>query len=417
MDEVLREIKALKEELKKNEIALQRLEALEKQVAQREATEKDAMKKMDAIRQEAADAKAQLDKIVRENRLAVARNEGVVSREHGLIVMAGIARSIICQRTGASYPKRFESEQQVVREFMERATLEAGAVTGSYLVPTINTGEIVDALEEVSDLLNRTDFRPDLPGNVDLSVLTARPVLQHARATVDTEMTASDPAFGQVQLRPDEGYVYFGIDNRLLQMSPIALGTYMLGLVRDSSVEGLANDLLNADGSNNYNSITGILQDDTEAYIHRMPAGKLAFSDLQSADITSVISKTLKRGRARGVWLMSIDVLGIILSIDRLGKEKIVTYDNQGNPLIWGRPVVIDEGMPDKANSAPDTTVLGFGDLATYVVGLVQGIQVASSAEDRFSKNQTTFRGVLNYDIKRKPVATFNVIRTAPQPA
>ena len=119
------------------------------------------------------------------------------------------------------------------------------------------------------------------------------------------------------------------------------------------------------------------------------------------------------RGRANGVFLVSLDVLGIISQIDRKGKLGIVTYDPNGKILIWGRPVVIDEGMPRIRNSNPDKVVLGFGDLKTYVVGLVQGIQVASSTEDRFGANQTTFRGVMNMDIKRKLGSTFNTIKTA----
>ena len=391
MEEVLRELKLLKEELRKNELALARLDALEKQVVAREASEKEAMKKMDAIREEAAHATAEARKQIEKSRMEIARGEGVVQREHSLTVLAAMGRSIICQRTGLSYPKQFANEQDVLREYISRATLEAGATSGSYIVPTITSGEILDGLEQVSDIMDRVDFRTNLPGNIDLTFLTSRPRLRYARASVDDTMTTSDAAFSQVQLRPDEAYVYFGIDNRLLQMSAVPLGTYMLGLVRESCVEGLCDALLNADGTSSYNSIRGILNETDERYFYRMPASKTAFADLTDSDLIAVMAQTFMRGRANGVFLVSLDVLGIISQIDRKGKLGIVTYDPNGKILIWGRPVVIDEGMPRIRNSNPDKVVLGFGDLKTYVVGLVQGIQVASSTEDRFGANQTTF--------------------------
>ena len=88
-------------------------------------------------------------------------------------------------------------------------------------------------------------------------------------------------------------------------------------------------------------------------------------------------------------------------------------FAQDGTPRILQNPVVIDEGMPDLAESDAGKAVMGFGDLATWMVGLIGGIQIAVSTEYLFGKNQTAFRGVLNMDIKRKPVATFMTIKTA----
>jgi len=410
--ELKKEFDAIRADIAGNAELVSRVDSIEQAAVERSESLTKIGAELEAVRSDYEALKAEVEKAHKASRLVVQRAEGVQDREHGLVILAAQAREIICRATGATYPSRYASEQDLLRDF-ERATLEAGATGGSYLVPTVTSAEIVDTLEEVSELVSLTDFRVDLPGNVDLPTLTGRPSLQHARASVDTAMTASDPTFGQLQVRPDEGYIYFGVDNRLLQMSPIALGSMMLELVRDGIVGGLANDLLNGDGTSTYNSITGFLNEATAAYLYTLGSGDTAFQSLAKADLTAILAKCLKRGRATGRWVMSLYILGLIQDMDRTGKAQVYKEDAQGNPMVLGRPVVIDEGMPDEGDSAAATAFLGFGDLRTYLIGLVQGIQLAQSQHDRFAKNQTTFRGLINFDIKRKPVATFITAKTA----
>jgi HK97 family phage major capsid protein len=411
------EIKALldglKAEVQRIGGGLARLDAVERKLAEGALSETAAKAELERCRAEIGEIKAEHTRIVRDSRLVQARREGVVEREHGLVVMGAICRQLMAERQRVDIPARFKGEAQIVREYIERATLEAGATTGSYAIPTIMSQEIIDTLEEVSDLVARTDFQPDLPGNVDFPTIAGRPTLQHARASVDTAMTASDPTFGQLQVRPDEGYCYFGVDNRLIQMSPLALGQVFLNLTREGVVGGLATDLLSGDGTSTYNGITGILNESTAAYVYTMPSGKTAFSDLTATYLRAAMAKALKRGRANGVWVLSLDVLGVIEDLDRTGKVPVVSYSPTGETLVFRRPVVIDEGMPDSADSAAAKAFFGFGDLRTYMVGLVGGIQIATSEHVRFDKNQTAFRGTVNFDIKRKPVATFITGKTA----
>ena len=73
----------------------------------------------------------------------------------------------------------------------------------------------------------------------------------------------------------------------------------------------------------------------------------------------------------------------------------------------WGR-LAIDLAA-DEANKA----FLGYGDLATFLVGLVGGIQIGVSTEYLFGENQTAFRAIVNMDMKRKPSATYTILKTA----
>ena len=238
--------------------------------------------------------------------------------------------------------------------------------------------------------------------------------MQKARASIDTAMTASDPVFAQLQLSPQETYVFFPIDNKMFAMSAIALGGYFEGLCRDAMIDKLAYWALRADGTAAYNSITGLLNETTAAYVKSLPGGKTAFSDLTAADITAIKAKCLKRGRGpKGRWLMDLEIQGLVEDIDRNGKVPLIREKEDGSMTLKQNPIVNDEYMPGLDESAKDTGFMLYGDLATLLVGMVGGIRIASDSSVKFDKNQTAFRGDTIVDIKRKPVATLILATTA----
>lgn len=412
--ELKRELDALKAELGKNVEALARVDKIETAALQRDADTKKLREELDAVKAAHVEREKTIQDLQRTGRQqAIVRDRITIKRE-ATEMLGMLARQLMANHLRMEIPVAFAPETAIVREHIQRATLAAGAVTGSYTVPTITEAQLIDALEEVSSLLSLVDFVPGLPAasSILIPTLTTRPTLQAARATVDTAMTQSDPAFGQMSLSPNEAYIYFPVDNRLIQMSALSLGALLTSLLRDSIIEGITNWLLNADATSTYNSIRGILNENTAGYIYTLPSGKVAFSDLAKSDLTGAKAKCLKRGRARGVWLGSLEVLGLIEDMDRQGKTPVVTYAQDGTPRVLQNPVVIDEGMPDIADSGKSKALLAFGDPATYMVGLIGGIQIAVSTEYLFGKNQTAFRGLINMDIKRKPVATFMLMKT-----
>ncbi len=411
MDPVMQELNALREELKRNNEALATLDAIEKRIATGETSAREAQKQMAELRETVARLEKEIEEARRKARLQGIARDGIAYRNQAYRVLGSQLREMLARHLGISLGSRFAEEREMLAQY--RATLSPESAGGSYLVPTLTADEIIEGVEETSSILMLTDFRPGLPGKMDLPVLTARPTLQHKRATLATDMTTSDPAIGRVQFEPEEGYVFFPVDNRLIEMSAVDLGRLAVGWLRDAAIEGLTQDLLSGDGSSSYNEITGILNETEAAFVQSLPSQKTAFGDLTKADLQATKSKCLKRGRARGVWLVSHDVLGLIEDLDRTGKVPVVTYGQDGQPRILQNPVVIDEGMPDIADSGAGKAILAFGDLSTYLVGLVNGIQIGVSTEVLFRRNQTAFRAVLNYDIKRKPVATLITLKTA----
>lgn len=421
--ELKKELDALRAALGKNVDALARLDALEKIVAAGQADVKLVRAELEKI-QQAVTEREQIIRDLREGARLSARQADPIQVRRQAIEMTGmIVRAELARANRMELPAAFRAETDLVRKYQEeslaRATLTPMATTGSYVVPTITDLAIQDAVEEVSELLGLVDFIPGLPagGTFNFTFLSTRPVMQVKRGSTDTAMTASDPVFSQVQLSPAETYVFFPVDNKMFLMSAMALGGYFENLCRDALIDKLAYWLVRGDGTATYNSITGMLAEATAAYIYSLPAGKTAFSDVAATDLQKAKAKCLKRGRGpRGRWILDLEISGssgLISNMDRLGKVPVVTIGNDGQARILTNPEVIEEHMPGTDESAAGTGFIVYGDPATWIVGMVGGLRIASDASVKFDKNQTAFRGDTIVDIKRKPVASAITIKTA----
>lgn len=411
-----KELQAMFDELRgnigKSVEVLPKIDALEKRALAGDASLSESKKAVEELRGLVEKQRTEIEEIRKASRVQAISMDGVRQKEEGKRILGMMVRQRLAEHLHVEIPSMFSGERASLDDYRKRATLNAGAVTGSYLLPTVTSAEILEAVEEISSLLALTDFMPGLPGKMTIPTLTGRPSLKPTRATIDTAATASDPTIGQISFDPNEAYVFFPIDNRLIEMAPQDLGSWALNLTRDAIIEGLTNWLLSADGTSTFNSNTGFLNESTAAYVYTLPAGKMAFSDLTVADLRGAKKQCYKRGRARGRWVMALDVLGLAEDMNREGKAPVVTYAQDGSVRVLQNPVEIDEGMPDLGDSAKSKAFIGYGDLATYLVGLVGGIQLAVSDQVYFNKMQTCFRGVINGAIVRKPVPTFITIKT-----
>jgi len=132
-------------------------------------------------------------------------------------------------------------------------------------------------------------------------------------------------------------------------------------------------------------------------------------------DLRKVRRNNFMRGRGpRARWLMSLYTEDLVDEFNRLGKNLVLQLGPDGTDRIWRSEVVVDEGMPGETESNAATALLAYGDLASYLVVLAgNGIRVDASTEYLFNKNQTCWRFLGHVDIKRKPVKTLTVLKTA----
>lgn len=411
--ELQRMLDELKANVGRSVEALPKIAAIEERLLKGDATLAESKKAVEELRGLVETQKKEIEDIRKAARVQAIQRDGVGERKNGLRILGMQVREMLCHRLGIEMPVAFRGEAEQLKQY--RATLNADDATGSYLVPTITESEIIDTLEEVSPLVAMCDFQPGLPGKMDIPTLTGRPALRYKRATVDTAMGVSEPSFGQLSFDPDEMYCFFAVDNRLLQMSAIRLGELCVSLIRDGMMQGLADAVLNATGAAAYNSMTGILAEATAAYVLSLPAGKTAFSDITKADLSAAKAKALLRAQNIGKWIMGSWVRSLLGDLDRTGKEPVISRGAQGEDLILGNGTVVEALMPAQAASGAGKGFLAFGDLKTMFVGMVGGIQLGTSTEFLFNKNQTAFRGVINGQIVRKPFAGLITVKTAAQ--
>lgn len=105
-------------------------------------------------------------------------------------------------------------------------------------------------------------------------------------------------------------------------------------------------------------------------------------------DLIDVLAKVKAPHNAQGVasWVMNSATRAAIMKVlDQNGRPIFVESAREGEPdRILGRPVVIDDNMPDIG--AGKTPIL-FGDLRKYVLRIVQGVKVRVYQEEKFYKD------------------------------
>jgi HK97 family phage major capsid protein len=418
--ELKKELESLRAALAKNVDAVARIDQLEQKIVAGETTFAAVRKELDQVKQVVDERDKAIRELKEQGRTRALEVDPLRRRGDALTMLGMIVRQEMARFARAELPAQFRGETELVRKYQEdvlsRATMTPMTGTGAYVVPTITETSIQDAVEEVSDLLGQVDMMTGLPagGTFNFTYLATRPVMQPKRAGTDTAMTQSDPVFAQLQVSPQETYVFFPVDNKMFLMSAVALGGYFEGLCRAAMVDKLAYWLLRADGTAAYNSITGLLAETTADYVYALPNGKTAFGEVTAQDLSKAKAKLLKRGRGpRGRWLMDLEILDTLGDLDRTGKLPVVKEREDGSFSIKGNPVVIEEYMPGLDESAAATGFAAVGDLATYLVAMVGGMRIASDASVKFDKNQTAFRGDVIVDIKRKPIKTLVLLKTA----
>lgn len=381
-------------------------------------TVKTIRAELDTMKTQATERENTIKDLQQKQRVAMLQRDPVTDRRRALEVFGMQCRAVLARHLGVTLPASFAGEAEIIRQYREqrsqRATLDLTS-TGTVLVPTVlEAGMMIETLEEIQATVLQADFMTGMPQHATIPTITGRPTLQPARASTDTDATASDPTFSELEYTTKEAYIFFPVDNWLLDLSPVAIGSMLLPLTRDSIVNGLNNWFWNADGGASYNSFTGVLQDATAANIYSLPSGKTKFQDLTANDLWKMKAQSLARGRARGSYYMSDDLLGRLMEESREGKTPFVSFTPDGTSRIWGKPVVIDEMLPDLASSAAATPFAAFGDLKTMLVILAgNGIQLDVSREYLFRRNQTAFRGQVHHAQVRKPVKTLIQAKTA----
>ncbi len=439
MEEIKKALEELRASLTKYDQLAARIDQIAKDVETGKTTVVAARTEIDAIKASTVEREKAILELQRTGRVQREELMPAARKEEALIMLGMVGRRILARKIGTEIPAQYKDEAARVDAFeadiAARATLAFNSTPGSYLVPTVLETAIIDAMPAVSPLVGNMDYVPNLPlaGTINLPVLTGRPILQPARASSDTKMTQSDPAFDRVTLTPREASIFFPIDNNFLIMSPLALGQILINLINQALIQGMAAWSIYADGTTNFNFIKGMMAETNPDYLYTLPAGKTAYTDLTKSDLTAMKQKLFWQFWQSGKWLMNLDTLGVVEDMNRLGlvpvmnqnQDRILQNEFMLDGLMPNRSGVIDMGSTSAATNpvtvaptigypmGPGKGFMGFGDPKTFLLGVAGGVRIASSSDYLFGNNQTAFRAVMLMDMARKPVKSFVVAQTA----
>ncbi|GGJ74419.1 phage major capsid protein [Glutamicibacter ardleyensis] len=264
-------------------------------------------------------------------------------------------------------------------------TLSAGGAT----VPTTFYGKLMEHAVEVATLLagGATTWNTTSGESIDVPVTVSHP--QGAQVSEGGVIPQSDPAFGKRTLG---GYKYgdlVEVPKELLTDTGVDLEGYLARIAGWAVGNALGEKLIAGSGTSEPAGIVG-----------SSTLGKTAGSLTPTFDDVidlyySVIGPY--RNRPSASWVMEDTTAGYLRKLkDGNGNYIWQASVIAGTPdTIEGKPVRTDPFMPAMgANAKP----LLFGDLASYVVRLINGVRFESSEHFAFNRDVVTFRALVRGD-------------------
>lgn len=249
----------------------------------------------------------------------------------------------------------------------------------SVMIPTEISKKITLGLQGQFDLLKRVDlrvtphaktfFEPILSGDMSLK-----------RITIGAANEEGAPAFEGIEIK--------AFDYRL-PVIPISI-TLLDG--SDADIEGAIVALLTehvARGLTNLALVGGTAADGISALVPKViTTTSAAATSVSYSDLVDLLAKVKAPHNAQGVasWLMNSATRAALMKVlDENGRPIFLESTREGEPdRILGRPVVIDDNMPDiAAGKVP----IVFGDLRKYFLRIVQGVRIRVYQEEQYYRN------------------------------
>lgn len=307
--------------------------------------------------------------------------------------------------TGGSQEQRGGSEVEVkLRSFLsgkapefeafgtvqELRALSAGTLSaGGATVPTTFYGQLMEHAIEVATMLagGATTWTTTSGENIDVPVTVSHPV--GAQVAAGQAIPSSDPVFGKRTLGSYKYGDLIEVPKELLTDTGVDLEGYLARACGWAIGNALGEKLIAGSGTS---EPAGIAKSSTLG----KTAGSLTPNFDDVIDLFYSVSGPY-RNRPTASWVMEDTTAGYLRKLkDTTGNYIWQASVIAGTPdTIEGKPVRTDPYMPVMgANAKP----LLFGDLASYVVRLVNGVRFESSEHFGFNRDVVTFRALIRGD-------------------
>lgn len=217
------------------------------------------------------------------------------------------------------------------------------------------------------------------------------------RGSEGSQISASNPTFGQVELNLHKvtGLVY--VSSELLEDSPISMEPLLTGMFAEAVAFQEDDDYINGTGAG---MPLGILNAPCKVSVAK-ESGQAADTILW-ANIIKMWSRLHPRSANRVIWLANPDTFPQLATMSQtVGSNTVPVYLPANGAAdapygtLMGRPLILTK----KCQTLGDEGDIILADFSQYLVGTkARGLTVASSVHLRFDYDQTAFRFTLRYD-------------------
>jgi len=217
------------------------------------------------------------------------------------------------------------------------------------------------------------------------------------RGAEGSQITASNPTFGQVELSLHKvtGLVY--VSSELLEDSPVSMEPLLTAMFAEAISFQEDDDYINGTGAG---MPLGILAAQCTITVDAEAAQ--AADTVLWANIIKMWSRLHPRSANRAVWLANPDTFPQLATMSQsVGDSAVPVYLPANGAAdapygtLMGRPLILTK----KCQTLGDKGDIVLADFSQYLVGTkAKGLAVAQSIHLRFDYDQTAFRFTLRYD-------------------
>ena len=220
--------------------------------------------------------------------------------------------------------------------------------------------------------------------------------------------------FASLESHKVGGIIY--TPRELREQSIVALGQYIARLagVAAAQVEDEWGFL--ADGTATYESVSGVFKvANTNSKIRQLASGKTKPSDVTAADFRALFALVNSRVRATGVWYLNNTWEAYLPELNTTANQYIFRYNNAGQALLFGRPIVFTEVITAFGDTAsPSSYIAAFGDLSYWWFGQRgNGLRIDESSDFKFDYDLISTRMIEEIDFDYMATDAVAGIQTA----
>lgn len=295
-------------------------------------------------------------------------------------------KTMLGQKLTVEEERTFKRAMEIV-DTEKRADAFSTTTNSAAILPTHTLNEIIKKARTMGGLISHCRSF-NIPSNIVVPIGT--PSTKAKWHTEGEKVDSENPSEGiaKVSFAGYEIIKIFSISASSKKMSISAFESYIIEELTNCVMECIADSLVNGTGANQGTGLaTGITWNGTNSFTF---ADSVIYTDL-----TKMLAK-LKRGYSAGAkWAMNNATLynSIYGIVDTTGRPIFIADPkNENIGYILGKPVVIDDNIPD------DTIFLGNFNYLGY--NIPEGIVVETSRESSFKYGVIDYRALAIADTK-----------------